>query len=66
MSDLVVPFFSPLAMHAAIREEVVAAMSRVYDSQWYILGQELAQFEQAYSAFNRVAHTIGVGSGLEA
>lgn len=53
-------------MHAAVREEVLDAMRRVYDSQWYVLGPEVAQFEKAYSAFNRVAHTIGVGNGLEA
>jgi dTDP-4-amino-4,6-dideoxygalactose transaminase len=53
-------------MHAAMREEALEAMRRVYDSQWYILGPEVAQFEQAYREFNRVAHTVGVGNGLEA
>jgi dTDP-4-amino-4,6-dideoxygalactose transaminase len=53
-------------MHESIREEVLATMSRVYDSQWYVLGQEVAQFEQAYSKFNKVAYTIGVGNGLDA
>ncbi|RZK27551.1 MAG: aminotransferase, partial [Hymenobacter sp.] len=53
-------------MHAAIREEALEAMRRVYDSQWYILGPEVTRFEQAYSEFNQVAHTIGVGNGLEA
>lgn len=53
-------------MHAAIRAEVLESMARVYDSQWYILGQEVTQFEQAYSEFSQVAHTVGVGNGLEA
>ncbi|RZK28585.1 MAG: aminotransferase, partial [Hymenobacter sp.] len=53
-------------MHAAIRAEVMETIGRVYDSQWYILGEELTQFEQAYSRFNQVAHTVGVGNGLEA
>jgi dTDP-4-amino-4,6-dideoxygalactose transaminase len=53
-------------MHAAIRDEALEAMRRVYDSQWYILGPEVAKFEQAYSEFNQVAHTVGVGNGLEA
>lgn len=53
-------------MHAVIREEVLEAMRRVYDSQWYILGPEVSKFEQAYSEFNQVAHTVGVGNGLEA
>ena len=53
-------------MHAAMREEALEAMRRVYDSQWYVLGPEVTQFEQAYSEFNRVAHTVGVGNGLDA
>jgi dTDP-4-amino-4,6-dideoxygalactose transaminase len=53
-------------MHAAMREEALEAMRRVYDSQWYILGPEVARFERAYSEFNHVAYTIGVGNGLEA
>lgn len=66
MSSLVIPFFSSQAMHAAMRAEALEAMARVYDSQWYVLGQEVTQFEQAYSEFNRVVHTVGVGNGLEA
>jgi dTDP-4-amino-4,6-dideoxygalactose transaminase len=38
-------------------------MRRVYDSQWYILGPEVAQFEQAYSELSGVNYTIGVGTG---
>jgi len=53
-------------MHAAVRAEVLAALARVYDSNWYVLGEEVAQFEQEYSQFNKVAHTVGVGNGLEA
>jgi len=53
-------------MHAALRAEVLAAVARVYDSNWYVLGEEVAQFEQEYSQFSGVAHTVGVGNGLEA
>jgi dTDP-4-amino-4,6-dideoxygalactose transaminase len=66
VSNSLIPFYSSAVMHAAIREEVLAAMSRVYDSQWYVLGKEVTQFEQAYSEFNNVAHTVGVGTGLDA
>lgn len=65
-SPVVIPFFSTRAMHEAVREEAMAALGRVYDSQWYVLGEELAQFEQEYSQFNQIAHTVGVGNGLEA
>jgi len=53
-------------MHAACRADVLAAMARVYDSNWYILGEEVRQFEQEYSQFSGVGHTVGVGNGLEA
>jgi len=53
-------------MHSAIREEMLAAMARVYDSNWYVLGKEVTQFEHTYSQFNQIAHTVGVSNGLEA
>lgn len=66
MSQPAIPFFSVHTMHTAVREEVLAATTRLYDAGWYVLGPEVAQFEQAYSAFNQVGHTVGVGNGLEA
>lgn len=53
-------------MHAALRADALAALARVYDSNWYVLGEEVAQFEQEYSQFSHTAHTVGVGNGLEA
>ncbi len=53
-------------MHAAVRADVLAALDRVYDSNWYVLGEEVTQFEQEYSQFSGVAHTVGVGNGLDA
>ena len=49
-----------------IREELHAALQRVLDSGWFILGQELEAFEEEFSAFCSVPHCIGVGSGTEA
>jgi dTDP-4-amino-4,6-dideoxygalactose transaminase len=66
VSKPIIPFFSSQAMHAAVRAEALAAMTHVYDSNWYVLGEEVAQFEQEYSRFSGVAHTVGVGNGLEA
>lgn len=66
MSKATIPFFSSQPMHTAMRDEALAAMSKVYDSQWYILGEELTHFELAYSEFNQVPYTVGVGNGLEA
>jgi dTDP-4-amino-4,6-dideoxygalactose transaminase len=66
MSQPAIPFFSVHAMQAAVRAEVLAATARVYDAGWFVLGPEVTQFEQAYSGFNQVGHTVGVANGLEA
>lgn len=63
---MTVPFLSFSAQHDLIRAEVLAAITDVYDKQWYVLGEQVKSFEQEYSEFNQVAHTIGVANGLDA
>ena len=53
-------------MHSQIREEMQQAFQRVYDSQWYIQGQELLQFEKEYAQINQIQYAIGVSNGLDA
>jgi len=47
-------------------DELKAACSRVIDSGWFILGEELNQFEENFSAYCGVKYCIGVASGLDA
>ena len=61
-----IPFLSFEPQHAPLRDAMTAAFSRVYDSYWYVLGEEVKQFEREYAAFNQVAHTVGVANGLDA
>ncbi|WP_035564147.1 DegT/DnrJ/EryC1/StrS family aminotransferase [Hymenobacter sp. IS2118] len=61
-----VPFLSFEAQHAPLSAALTQAFTRVLNSQWYVLGEEVKQFERAYSAFNEVAHTVGVANGLDA
>lgn len=53
-------------MHLQIREQMQQAFQRVYDSHWYIQGQELAQFEKEYAQLNRTQFAVGVSNGLDA
>jgi dTDP-4-amino-4,6-dideoxygalactose transaminase len=57
---------NPLAQYLAYKEEVDAAIHRVLDSGWYILGNETRSFEAEFAKYNGVAHAVGVGSGTEA
>jgi dTDP-4-amino-4,6-dideoxygalactose transaminase len=43
-----------------------AAMERVLESGWYILGEDGAAFEREFAAYCGVDHCIGVANGLEA
>jgi dTDP-4-amino-4,6-dideoxygalactose transaminase len=57
---------NPHAQYLALREEIDAAIRRVLDSGWYILGEEVAAFEAEFAAYLGIEHAVGVGSGTEA
>jgi dTDP-4-amino-4,6-dideoxygalactose transaminase len=48
------------------REEIDAAIRRVLDSGWYLLGPELEAFEAEWAAWCGAKHTVGVSNGLDA
>jgi dTDP-4-amino-4,6-dideoxygalactose transaminase len=53
----------------ALREDgeaVRAAMARVADSGWFVLGPELEAFEHEFAAASGAAHAVGVGNGTDA
>ncbi len=49
-----------------VREEILTAIEQVCDSQHFILGQQVQQFEAAAARFCDVAHSIGCASGTDA
>lgn len=61
-----IPFLSFKHMHAPIKNEIMAAIEQVYDSYWYIMGQELKDFEKEYATFNQTTYSVGVSNGLDA
>jgi dTDP-4-amino-4,6-dideoxygalactose transaminase len=61
-----IPFLSLKAVNARHADELKAAVSRVIDSGWYILGEEVAAFEAQFAAYCGARHCIGVGNGLDA
>jgi dTDP-4-amino-4,6-dideoxygalactose transaminase len=52
--------------YAAIKEEIDAAIQRVLDSGWFILGKELEAFEQEFSDYIGCEFCVGVASGTDA
>lgn len=57
---------NPQAQFAKHRAEILEVITRVYDHGPYILGPEVAAFEQEFASYNNVKHCIGVGSGTDA
>ena len=61
-----IPFLDLKRVNDAHREAIRAATDRVLQSGWYILGQEVSAFEQAFARYCGTRHCIGVASGLDA
>lgn len=61
-----VPMLDFSREYAAIREEALAAITAVCDSQRFILGPEVGSFERAAAQACGVAYAIGCASGTDA
>jgi dTDP-4-amino-4,6-dideoxygalactose transaminase len=48
------------------RAEILAAITRVLERGWYILGEELAAFERDFALFVGAKQAIGVGNATDA
>jgi len=46
--------------------EIKKAVNRIIDSGWYLLGEEVRQFEAEYASYCGTKHCIGVANGLDA
>jgi len=61
-----VPLLDLQAQYAPIRDEVLAAITRVCDSQRFIMGPEIASLERELAALIGVNHAVAVSSGTDA
>lgn len=61
-----VPFLDLKSVNAVYRDELIEACAKIIDSGWYILGNEVTQFEEEFSKFCGTKHCIGVANGLDA
>ncbi len=61
-----IPLLDLKAQYAAIKDEVMLAISEVCDSQSFALGPAVAEFEEKIAAYCNSKHAIGVSSGTDA
>jgi dTDP-4-amino-4,6-dideoxygalactose transaminase len=57
---------NPAAQYLSSKADIDAAVARVMERGWYILGEEVKAFESEFAAYVGVAHGVGVGSGTDA
>ncbi len=53
-------------VNAPYRKEIEEKLNTILDKGWYLLGDELEQFEHSFSAYCDTKYAIGVASGLDA
>src|SRR6476620_6520933 len=61
-----VPLFDTTTPILPLREEILARMREVVEDTRYILGPNVAAFEQEFAAYCGAAHAVGVANGTEA
>ena len=61
-----IPFLDLGAAYRELRPETDAAVSRVLESGWYILGPEVEAFEAEWAAYCNAKHAVGLANGLDA
>jgi dTDP-4-amino-4,6-dideoxygalactose transaminase len=61
-----VPLLDLKAQYATIREEILPALHQVLESQYFILGPEVAGLEKEVAAYSGCDYGIGASSGSDA
>ena len=60
-----VPFLDLKEVTATQKDELSAAIERVLDSGWFVLGPEVSAFEEEFAAYCEAKYCLGVSNGLD-
>src|SRR5262245_12164149 len=61
-----VPWLDLKRQYATIQDEVAKAMARVLETQQFILGPRVSEFEEAVARYCGAPFAVGVASGTDA
>lgn len=61
-----VPYINLKGQHAAIRKEILSALSRVFRDSDFILGKEVRTLEKRFARYCGTRFAVGVNSGTDA
>ena len=63
---MTIPFVDLKQQHLALKDELLAAVERVFESTQFVLGTEVAAFEEEFAAYSGTAYGIAVNTGTSA
>ena len=66
MANVKVPYLDLKAQYQSIKAEIDAAIARVLESCQFVLGEEVAGFEQDFAAYSGTTDCIALNSGTSA
>ena len=61
-----IPFLDLKAGYLELKADLDAAYSRVMNSGWFVLGEEVQLFESEFAEYCGAGYCLGVGNGLDA
>ena len=61
-----IPFVDLKAQYLSIKDEIDAAVIDLLESTQFVLGKEVAAFEELFAAYTQTSHVMGVNSGTSA
>ena len=61
-----IPFLNFEPMHTEIRNEIIDGFKKIYERNWFVLGQSVEAFEQEFAKYCNTDYCIGCGNGLDA
>jgi dTDP-4-amino-4,6-dideoxygalactose transaminase len=61
-----IPFLELAPSYLELKAEIDAAISGALAGGWYILGKEVARFEEEFAQYLGAKHCVGVANGLDA
>ena len=63
---MTVPFVDLKQQYLSIKEEVLAAVAGVFESTQFVLGKEVAAFEEEFASYSDARYGVAVNSGTSA
>ncbi len=63
---MAVPFVDLKQQYLSIKDEILAAVAGVFESTQFVLGKEVAAFEQEFATYCQSPHAVAVNSGTSA